>query len=91
MNNFQIPFVVAGCGGHSPLSKMKDTYRTPYVIDKTLTLENYDESDFGYLRIVVTTDTMSIEYHSQADGPNMKTPDDHVTINLATHTIGAAS
>jgi hypothetical protein len=89
VNNFQIPFVVAGCGGHTPLSKMKDTYRTPYVIDKTLTLENYDETDFGYLRIVVTTDSLRIEYHPQADGSTTKTPDDRVTVDLATHMITA--
>ncbi len=90
VNNYQIPYVVAGCGGHSPLSKMKTTYRTPYTIDKTLTLESYDDTDYGYLRIVVTTDTMRIEYHPQADGSTTKTPDDDVTIDLATRTISAS-
>ena len=28
VNSMQIPFLVAGCGGHSPLSAMRGTYRT---------------------------------------------------------------
>ena len=58
INNYQIPFVVAGCGGHSPLSKMRATYRTPYKIDSTLTLDNYDDTDYGYLRVIVNASTM---------------------------------
>ena len=90
VNNYQIPYVVAGCGGHSPLSKMRTTYRTPYTIDKTLTLENYDDTDYGYLRIIVTNQTLSIEFHPQSDGATTKTPNDVVTIDLATHTITAS-
>ena len=88
VNGFQIPFLVAGSGGHSPLSAMRATYRTPYKIDNTLTLENYDATDYGYLRVVVNDSTMRIEYHPQSDGTTIKTPDDVVTVNLATRTIG---
>ena len=87
VNNYQIPFLVAGCGGHSPLSKMRATYRTPYKIDDTLTLESYDDTDYGYLRVVVNAETMSIEFHPQSDGGTTKTPDDVVTITLATHIV----
>ena len=87
-NGYQIPFVVAGCGGHSPLSKMRSTVRTPYKIDDTLTLESYDDTDYGYLRIVVNASTMTIEFHPESDGGTTKTPDDVVTINLAARTIG---
>lgn len=87
VNNMQIPFVVAGCGGHSPLSPMRATYRTPYVIDSTLTLESYDATDYGYLRVIVNATTMSIEFHPQHDGGTTKTPDDVVTITLATHSV----
>jgi hypothetical protein len=73
VNNLQIPFVVAGCGGHSPLSKMRATYRTPYKIDDTLTLKSYDETE--------------IEFHPQTDGGVTKTPDDDVTVTLANHTL----
>ena len=87
VNDFQIPYIVAGCGGHSPLSTMRATYRTPYKVDDTLTLESYDDIDYGYLRVVVNAETMRIEFHPQADGSVTKTPDDDVTITLATRTI----
>jgi hypothetical protein len=87
VSGFQIPYVVAGCGGHSPLSKMRTTLRTPYPIDATLTLENYDDTDFGYLRVVVNAQTMTIEFHLGSDGPTVKTPSDKVTIDLAARTV----
>jgi hypothetical protein len=86
-NNIQTPYLVAGCGGHSPLSAMRGTYRTPYKIDDTLTLESYDDTDYGYLRVVVNAETMSIEFHPEADGGATKTPDDVVTVNLATRAL----
>jgi hypothetical protein len=57
------------------------------VIDNTLTLESYDTSDYGYLRVIVNATTMSIEYHPQHDGGTTKTPNDLVTITLATRTV----
>ncbi|WP_263354365.1 metallophosphoesterase family protein [Acidicapsa acidisoli] len=87
VNGYQIPYIVAGCGGHSPLSKMRATIRTPFQIDSTLTLESYDDTDYGYLRIVVNAQTMTIEFHPESDGGTTKTPDDDVTINLAARTI----
>ena len=87
VDKMQIPFLVAGCGGHSPLSPMRAAYRTPYVIDSTLTLESYDATDYGYLRVIVNATTMSIEFHPQHDGGVTKTPDDVVTVALATHTV----
>jgi Calcineurin-like phosphoesterase len=87
VNGMQIPFLVAGCGGHSPLSTMRGTYRTPYKIDDTLTLESYDDTDYGYLRVVVSAETMTIEFHPESDGGVTKTPDDTVTINLGTRTL----
>jgi hypothetical protein len=86
VNNFQIPYVVAGCGGHAPLSKMRSAYRTPYQIDSTLTLESYDDTDYGYLRITVNAQAMTIEFHPESDGGTTKTPDDDVTIKLGNHT-----
>lgn len=87
VSGMQIPFLVAGCGGHSPLSVMRGTYRTPYKIDDTLTLESYDDTDYGYLRVVVNAQTLTIEYHPERDGGVTKTPDDTVTVNLQTRAI----
>ena len=87
VNAMQIPFLVAGCGGHSPLSVMRGTYRTPYKIDDTLTLESYDDTHYGYLRVMVNAQTMTIEFHPESDGGVVKTPDDRVTIDLRTRTV----
>jgi hypothetical protein len=86
VNSYQIPFIVAGCGGHSPLSSMRSTLRTPYPIDSTLTLESYDDTDYGYLRLVVNPTTLTIEFHPASDGGASKTPDDTVSVNLAART-----
>lgn len=87
VNGLTIPYIVAGCGGHAPLEAIRGTYRTPYPIDSTLTLESYDATDYGYLRIVVNATTMRIEFHPQHDGGTTKTPDDVVTVTLATHAV----
>jgi hypothetical protein len=87
VNGMQIPCLVAGCGGHSPLASMRGTYRTPYKIDDTLTLESYDDTDYGYLRVVVNAQTLTIEFHPQSDRGVTKTPDDTVTVNLQTRAI----
>lgn len=87
VQGLHIAHLVAGCGGHSPLSKMRATYRTPYVVDATLTLESYDDQDYGYLRVIVNATTMVVEFHPQSDGGTVKTPNDVVTIDLATHTL----
>jgi len=87
VSGMQIPYLVAGSGGHSPLSAMRSNYRTPYQIDSTLTLENYDATDYGYLRLVVNATTLRIEFHPQSDRGTTKTPDDVVTVTLATHAV----
>jgi hypothetical protein len=66
---------------------MRATYRTPYKIDNTLTLNSYDDTDYGYLRVIVNATTMSIEFHPESDGGTTKTPNDTVTITLATHAV----
>jgi hypothetical protein len=90
IQGFDIPYIVAGCGGHG-LSSMRDinggTIRTPLVIDPTLTLESYDDTDYGYLRIIVDATSLKIEFHPASDGAGTKTPDDVVTLDLETRTV----
>jgi hypothetical protein len=86
-----IPYFVAGMGGHD-LVQMRtlssgNALRTPAAIDSTLTLASYDDTHYGYLRIVVNALTMKIEFHPAEDGTTTKTPDDTVTINLKARTI----
>jgi hypothetical protein len=66
---------------------MRATVRTPYQIDDTLTLNSVDDTDYGYLRVVVNATTLTVEYHPESDGGTTKTPDDMVTVNLANYTV----
>jgi hypothetical protein len=88
-NGQQIPYLVCGNGGHGlqKLSK-SGTLRAPQVLQSAsakadqVVLENYDDTDFGYLRVVVTDSQLRIEYHPASDGAQAKTPDDAVTVDL---------
>ena len=71
----QIPYVICGNGGHAiaRLSrKGASALRTPMSLqtpphsDKVV-LENYDDQDYGYLRVVVTATQLRIEYHPASD------------------------
>ena len=53
----------------------------------SVTFESYDDKGFGYLRILVNSTQLHIEYHPASDGPEGKTPDDFVTVELATHKL----
>jgi hypothetical protein len=86
----QIPYLIAGCGGHSidALQTGSDgAIRTPISVSSTLTFESYDGTDYGYLRVIVTAETLTIEYHPASDGAGTKTPDDVVTVDLKSRTI----
>jgi hypothetical protein len=51
--------------------------------------ENYDDQDYGYLRIVVTNKQLRIEFHPASDSDAAKTPDDVVAVDLATRKLAA--
>ncbi len=88
----ETPFVICGNGGHALnhlTKKGMPALRTPAeqsvssTDDSTVTLESYDDQDFGYLRIIVNARQLRIEYHPASDGAEAKTPDDIVTVDLA--------
>jgi hypothetical protein len=86
-----IPYVVCGNGGHN-VQKLQTAngapIRTPQTFqartagDDEVTFDNYDDTDYGYLRVIVTETQLRIEYHPASDGAGAKTPDDSVTIDL---------
>ena len=86
-----IPYLVAGGGGHNVVKMQTsgdgNALRTPMKVNPTLTLENYDDTNYGYLRIVVDTINLRIEYHPASDGAGSKTPNDTVTVNLKTRAV----
>jgi Calcineurin-like phosphoesterase len=93
----QIPYIVCGNGGHPPLQKLSvdTTLRTPIPMPAftqperkdSVTLDNYDFNSFGYLRVIVDTTQLRIEYHPEGDGVTTKTPDDFVTVLLKNGTL----
>ena len=92
VNQFDIPYVVCGNGGHG-LSKVKASstgpLRTPVQVTKGLLLENFDDQDYGYLRVVVDAKQLRIEFHDATPGQQAKSPIDAVTVDLATHQMVA--
>jgi len=93
----ETPFVVCGNGGHAltRLTKKGDpALRVPMAQpslsdgsgDK-VTFESYDFTDYGYLRIIVDKTQLRIEYHPASDGDDSKTPDDFVTVDLASRKL----
>jgi hypothetical protein len=90
----QIPYVVCGNGGHGLQTLSKgSTLRTPLVVQPAgggkdqVVLESYDDQDYGYLRVVVNGRQLRLEYHPASDGGAAKTPDDQVTVDLASHRL----
>jgi hypothetical protein len=88
----QIPYLVCGNGGHGLIKLAAHgapAIRAPQILQAAssttdqVVLENYDDSNYGYLRVVVTASQLRIEYHSASDGLNTKAPNDYVTIGLA--------
>jgi hypothetical protein len=53
----------------------------------TVTFESYDDKNYGYTRILINPTQLRIEYHPASDGATTKTPDDAVTVDLATGTL----
>jgi len=88
-----IPYLICGNGGHN-VQKLQSPngipLRTPQVIqtktatEDAVTFENYDDTDYGYLRVIASAQQLRIEYHPAADSVGVKTPDDSVTIDLRT-------
>jgi hypothetical protein len=90
--NMEIPYIIAGNGGHglTPLVRKGDPalrVPSPLATAPGVTFENYDDQDYGYLRVLVNAQQLRIEYHPAADGAAAKTPDDFVTVDLKTRKL----
>jgi hypothetical protein len=87
----QIPYVSCGNLGHNVQSlarKGSAPIRVPQVLQEArgnldqVTFESYDDKNYGYLRVIATAAQLRIEYHAASDGPQIKAPDDYVTVDL---------
>src|ERR1700730_2159653 len=95
-DNRETPYIVAGNGGHAIRSLTRQgnpALRTPIVFPTLsngkdqIVFENYDDTKYGYLRVIVDPKQLRLEYHPASDGDSAKTPDDFVTVDLATHNL----
>jgi hypothetical protein len=70
-----------------PAKKLQVDYLESNPALKTggLILENYDDKNYGYLRITVTATELNITF--QPVGAKGVAHPDAVTVNLATHTV----
>jgi len=89
INNQEIPFIIAGSGGHnaSPIrvGSGNTVIRTP-VKEGDHIFDRYFH-DYGYLRLVVTPKLMSIEFHDVSSGLDSKSPADVCTVDLKTRKL----
>lgn len=92
INGQEIPFIIAGSGGHnaSPIrvGKGNTTIRTPMKVGDHI-FERYFQ-DYGYLRLVVTQNLMSIEFHDVSSGLDSKSPSDVCTVDLKARKLTTA-
>jgi hypothetical protein len=95
VQDMQIPCVVAGAGGYTKLGTLHKINgqdpSTPLPLGGGLTLEQYDQTEFGFLRLEVSKTEIVGSYFaapytagSNVPKPGMK---DSFTINLAKHTV----
>jgi len=106
----QIPYVVAGNGGYYNLSKLKlnaagkkpkpGKHTEPDGQGNTVSLDSYNETDYGFLRITVAAGSILVESMGIAGTPTTTTPGtpippptvvDSFSLNLAAHTMGPAT
>jgi hypothetical protein len=89
MDQKQIPFIVAGSGGHNALPirtiGSNTIIRTPITVGD-VSFRRYF-ADYGYLRIVVTEELLSIEFHDVSSGLDSKSPADISTVVLKTRIL----
>jgi hypothetical protein len=95
-DNRETPFIVAGNGGHAVRSLTGHgipALRTPSAVPSLsngkdeIVFENYDDTEYGYLRLIVDSKQLRIEYHPASDRDAAKTPDDFVTVDLASRKL----
>ncbi len=88
----EVPFVIAGSGGHAAtkikLSSGNTVIRTPMEVLENVTLERY-YAQYGYLRIVVTQEILTFEFHDITAGLSSKSPADVCSVDLKTRKLVA--
>jgi acid phosphatase type 7 len=90
----QIPYVVAGAGGYTKLGAMQQVNgalpKAPLALGNGLTLEKYDATDFGFLRLAVSRTQIVGTYisapYSSGAAPSASVIDSF-TVDLVKNTV----
>jgi hypothetical protein len=92
--SFDIVTVVAGNGGYTNLSRMQNLNgappEAPLTLTDSLTLERFDQSNFGFMRFEVGKDSLTGTYFSapfQAGATPAANAGDMFTIDLRTRSV----
>lgn len=98
VQNMQIPCVVAGAGGYTKLGtlhKINGQDPTPPLpLGGGLTLEQYDQTEFGFLRLEVSKTAIVGTYFAAPYSPTSVPPPnikDIFTIDVANHTVATGT
>lgn len=90
----QIPYVVAGAGGYTNLGKLQKVNgafpKAPLSVSSSLTLEQYDQDNFGFLRIEVSKTQILGTYLSapySVGGTPSASVVDTFTVDLVKNTV----
>ena len=92
----QISFVVAGTGGYFNLSGFKKnssgaTPKLPFMgtdaKGNKLRLDAFDENDFGFLRVTVSTAALKVEFLAVDLNTKAVTLKDHFNLDLNRHIV----
>ncbi len=89
VDGHDIPYIVVGNAGHG-LTAIRNSsnagpLRTPVKLSDELIFENYDDKNYGYLRVVVDKTNLVIEYHDAEI--DQKSSSDAVTVDIKSHTM----
>jgi hypothetical protein len=106
----QIPYLVAGNGGYYNLSKLKTDsagkkptpgqQSEPDGQGNTITLEQFNDTNFGFLRITASAATIVVQALTVSSAQATTTPTepvpapvviDRFTVNLSSHTVTSAT
>lgn len=84
MGNREIPYIIAGAGGYANnvnllhhLQRKSPATPVPAPLQTTVpgvTLESYDETDTGFLKITVDSESLTVEYFAVAFNPRQAQP-----------------
>jgi hypothetical protein len=90
----QIPYLVAGAGGYTNLGKLQKVNgaypKAPLVVGAGLSLEQYDQDDFGFLRLEVSKTQIVGTYLSapySVGGTPVAKVKDSFTVDLTKNTV----